>query len=150
MNDTLKINHSEEEWKEILSPGKYQALRKNGTERPFTGKYYLYNEKGIYSCSGCGNNLFTSEMKFKSNYGWPSFDHVLKGERIKTRTDVSFGSIRNEIVCCKCDSHLGYVYDDGPTETGKRYTVNSVCLDFRKSGRRKIDFQKRKNEVNIH
>ncbi len=137
MNDTAKISHSEEEWKELLTPARYEALRKNATERPFSGKYYLYNEKGIYCCSGCGNNLFTSAMKFKSNCGWPSFDDVIKGERIKTRFDDSFGSLRTEVSCSKCDSHLGYLFDDGPTSTHKRYSINSVCLDFRKISTRR-------------
>jgi len=139
MNDSLIIQHSEEEWKEILTPGQYLALRKNGTERPFTGKYYHHHQKGIYSCSACGNPLFTSEMKFDSPHGWASFDRELKGERIITRIDNSFGNMRTEILCGKCDSHLGHLFIDPTTLTGKRYSVNSVCLDFHKSeGRRTV------------
>ncbi len=130
--DTTKVEHSEEEWKKILTPNQYSVLREAGTEAPFTGKYYLNKEKGVYVCAACGNELFTSDMKFDSRCGWPSFDREVAGGHIKTKTDKSHGMIRTEILCARCGSHLGHIFDDGPTETGVRYCVNSVSLDFKK------------------
>lgn len=123
---------TEEEWKQQLSPEQYRVLREKGTERPFTGKFYLHEEKGIYTCAACGNELFASNMKFNSSCGWPSFDKEIAGGKIKTQRDLSHGMIRTEIMCAKCGSHLGHLFDDGPTETGMRYCVNSVSLDFKK------------------
>jgi methionine-R-sulfoxide reductase len=128
----MEINKSEEEWKKELSPEQYHVLREKGTERPFTGKYYLNTEKGLYVCAACGNELFTSEMKFDSGCGWPSFDKEIDGGKITIKKDTSHGMIRTEILCAKCGSHLGHLFDDGPTETGMRYCVNSLSLDFRK------------------
>jgi methionine-R-sulfoxide reductase len=127
---TVKL--SEQEWKEKLTPEQYHVLREKGTEPPFSGKYYLHREKGIYVCAGCGNELFTSEMKFDSPCGWPSFDREMEGGRIKRAMDYSHGMIRTEILCARCGSHLGHLFDDGPTETGMRYCVNSLALDFKK------------------
>lgn len=122
---------SEEEWKQELSPEQYHVLREKGTERPFTGKYNMHFEKGIYNCAGCGYELFDDSQKFDSHCGWPSFDAELgNGDRIKKIRDITFGMVRTEIVCARCGGHLGHVFDDGPTETGQRYCVNSLSVDF--------------------
>ena len=131
-NDTNQVVKTEEEWKNLLSPDQYYVLREKGTEAPFTGKYYLNNEKGMYVCAACGNELFTSDMKFDSHCGWPSFDKEIVGGKIKTHLDSTHGMIRTEITCAKCGGHLGHLFDDGPTETGERYCVNSLSLDFKK------------------
>jgi methionine-R-sulfoxide reductase len=128
----MEINKTEEEWKKDLSPEQYHVLREKGTERPFTGKYYLNKENGVYVCAACGNELFTSDMKFDSGCGWPSFDREIKGGKIITKKDTSHGMIRTEIMCARCGSHLGHLFDDGPTETGARYCVNSLSLGFEK------------------
>lgn len=129
-NDENTVKLTEAEWKEKLTPQQYYILREKGTERPFTGKFYLHKEKGIYKCAGCGNELFTDEMKFDSHCGWPSFDREIAGGKIKQSKDYSFGMIRIEITCAKCGGHLGHIFDDGPTETGMRYCVNSLALTF--------------------
>ena len=128
----MELNKTNEEWKKELSTEQYRVLREKGTEPPFSGKFYLNNEKGIYVCGACGNELFTSDMKFDSGCGWPSFDKEIEGGKIITIKDTSQGMIRKEIVCARCGSHLGHLFDDGPTETGLRYCVNSVSLDFKK------------------
>ncbi len=125
-----KVTKTETEWKKKLSPEQYYVLREKGTEKPFTGQFYLTNDKGIYKCAACGNELFTSDMKFDSHCGWPSFDREIKGGKITTHTDTSFGMVRTEIMCGKCGGHLGHIFEDGPTETGKRYCVNSLSLEF--------------------
>lgn len=129
---TFKFQLSEEEWKKKLSPEQYYVLRQQGTERPFTGKFYLHKENGVYLCAGCGAELFTSDMKFESHCGWPSFDKEIEGGKILKRLDKSYGMIRTEIICANCGGHLGHLFDDGPTETGMRYCVNSLSLDFKK------------------
>ena len=121
---------TEEEWKKQLTPEQYHVLREKGTERAFTGKYYKTNEKGVYSCGACNAELFTSDMKFDSDCGWPSFDRAIEGGKINYTTDRTYGMIRTEITCAACGSHLGHVFDDGPTITGKRYCVNSLSLNF--------------------
>jgi methionine-R-sulfoxide reductase len=108
------------------------VLREKGTEAPFSGKYYRNEEKGVYVCGGCGSELFTSDMKFDAHCGWPSFDREIAGGKINTHIDSSHGMIRTEITCAKCGGHLGHLFDDGPTETGQRYCVNSLSLDFKK------------------
>jgi len=130
--DSMPFQRSEEEWRKILSPEQYEVLRMKGTERPFTGKYNLHKEEGVYKCAGCGQVLFTSDMKFESSCGWPSFDEEIAGGKILKREDRSHGMIRTEILCANCGSHLGHLFDDGPTESGLRYCVNSVSLDFEK------------------
>lgn len=129
---TFNYQLSEEEWKKKLSSDQYYILRQQGTERPHTGKFNLHKEKGIYVCGGCGAELFTSEMKFESHCGWPSFDKEIEGGKILKKLDKSYGMIRTEIVCANCGGHLGHLFDDGPTETGMRYCVNSLSLDFKK------------------
>ena len=128
----MEVSKTEDEWKKKLSSDQYHILREKGTERPFTGKFYLNKENGIYVCAACGNELFTSDMKFDSDCGWPSFDKEIPGGKIVTVKDTSHGMIRKEIVCSKCGSHLGHLFDDGTTETGMRYCVNSLSLDFKK------------------
>ena len=125
-----KIQKSEEEWKTQLGLEKYKILRQKGTEFPHTGEYNLHFENGNYCCAGCGEVLFESTSKFNAHCGWPSFDKSIptKVDYIK---DSSHGMIRTEILCASCGSHLGHVFDDGPTETGIRYCVNSLSLDFK-------------------
>lgn len=124
------MNHKNDEWKAKLSPEQYYILREKGTERPFTGSLLMNKDKGVYRCAGCGNELFTDEMKFDSHCGWPSFDREIAGGKIKKTIDKSHGMIRTEITCANCDGHLGHIFDDGPTETGERYCVNSLSLSF--------------------
>jgi methionine-R-sulfoxide reductase len=127
---STELPKTEGEWKKKLSDEQYYVLREKGTERPFTGKFYLHKDKGVYTCAACGNELFTSDMKFDSHCGWPSFDREIKGGKIRTEVDSSHGMIRSEIMCAKCGGHLGHLFNDGPTETGIRYCVNSLSLEF--------------------
>ncbi len=124
------IKKSEQEWREVLSPQQFQILREKGTDRPFTGKYYRTTDEGVYQCAACGNELFTSDMKFDSDCGWPSFDRAVEGGKITTARDLSHGMVRTEILCAKCGGHLGHLFEDGPTDTGLRYCVNSTSLNF--------------------
>lgn len=126
-----KLKHTEEEWKKILSQEQYDILRKKGTERPFTGKYDKFFGDGMYVCAGCGQELFTSDSKFDSGCGWPAFDVPVEKGNVDYKKDMSFGMYRVEILCSKCGGHLGHVFNDGPTETGERYCVNSASLDFK-------------------
>jgi methionine-R-sulfoxide reductase len=135
MDTTQTITRSEEEWKKVLTPEQYAILREKGTDRPFAGKYYTTTDKGVYLCAGCGSELFTSDMKFDSHCGWPSFDKEILGGKVTTKVDKSHGMIRTEILCAKCGGHLGHLFDDGPTETGLRYCVNSTSLNFVKSSK---------------
>jgi len=116
-----------------LTPDEYRVLRNKGTEAAFTGKYYRHKENGTYVCAACDNELFSSKTKYDSGSGWPSFYEAISGEKIKYIEDETLGMNRVEIVCAKCDSHLGHIFDDGPNPTGKRYCVNSVSLDFNKA-----------------
>ncbi len=121
---------TEDQWKEELNPDQYHVLREKGTEAPFTGKFYLNKEKGTYVCGGCGEELFSSETKYDSGCGWPSFFKPLSRDKIKYELDKSHGRIRTEIMCANCDGHLGHVFNDGPGPKGERYCVNSLSLDF--------------------
>jgi len=123
---------SEQDWKKKLNPKQYHVLREKGTEMPFTGKLLHNKEKGIYTCGGCGTELFSSDTKFDSGTGWPSFDEPMNRENVELKKDFSHGMIRTEVICRKCKSHLGHLFDDGPTETGKRFCINSCSLDFKK------------------
>lgn len=126
------INHSDEEWKNILSKEQFDILRKKGTERPFTGKFEKHWEDGIYVCAGCGNELFKSDSKFDAGCGWPSFYEALDKTKIVEKLDTSHFMTRTEILCANCGGHLGHVFPDGPKPTGLRYCVNSLSLDFKK------------------
>ena len=128
---TYPIQKTEEEWLEQLGPEKYHVLRKKGTERPFTGEYNLHFEDGKYNCGACDAPLFQGDSKFESGCGWPSFDQSIDGA-IEYVRDKTLGMIRTEILCANCGSHIGHVFDDGPTETGQRYCVNSVSVAFEK------------------
>jgi methionine-R-sulfoxide reductase len=129
---TEKVELSESEWKSRLTPAQYHILREKGTERPFTGEFNKHSEPGTYVCAGCGYELFTSDMKFDSHCGWPSFDKEIGEGRVKKVKDFTHGMIRTEILCARCGGHLGHIFDDGPTETGMRYCVNSLSLGFKK------------------
>jgi len=117
-------------WKDKLSEEEYFVTRCSGTEPPFTGKYYKYKEKGTYNCNCCKQPLFSSDVKYDSGSGWPSFWDAMDSEQIKEETDTSYGMVRIEITCVKCDAHLGHVFPDGPEPTGERYCVNSLSMDF--------------------
>ncbi len=121
---------TEEEWRKLLEPEVYRVLREKGTEPAFTGVYDGHFEDGVYVCAGCQEVLFDSQFKFNSHCGWPAFDQAEKG-KVREEKDTSFGMIRVEILCARCDGHLGHVFTDGPTETGLRYCVNSLALNFK-------------------
>ena len=127
------IKTSKEEWRRCLSPEEYLILREAGTESPFSGKLLHNKEKGVYECAACGNPLFSSDTKFDSGTGWPSFWDPASEKSVEFKTDEGYGGTRTEVLCKKCGGHLGHVFDDGPKEeTGKRYCINSVSLSFKK------------------
>lgn len=132
------VKKSEAEWRQELGDERYEILRNKGTERPFTGEYNLHFEKGTYTCGGCGEPLFSSDGKFESHCGWPSFSDAIEG-KIEYRKDTSFGMVRTEILCKKCGGHLGHIFDDGPAPTGNRYCVNSLSIDFKPEGSDKLE-----------
>lgn len=123
--------HDDAYWREKLTPEQYRVLREGGTERPFTGEHLNTHANGKFTCAACGSQLFASDTKFESGTGWPSFDQALPGA-IAYLKDASHGMVRTEVQCANCGSHLGHVFDDGPTGTGKRYCINSVCLNIEK------------------
>lgn len=125
------MTNNDDEWKLTLSPEQYKVLRECGTEPPFTGKYVNHKENGVYICAGCGNELFSSDTKYESGSGWPSFWDQVSEDSIERKEDNSLWMKRIEIVCKKCGGHLGHVFDDGPNPTGLRYCVNSLSLDFK-------------------
>ena len=128
---SLKVEKSESDWKKELSPEAYEVTRNAATERPFTGPHLDNKDSGDYTCVCCGAKLFSSDAKFDSGTGWPSFTEPANLENVELRSDVSHGMRRTEVVCKNCDAHLGHVFDDGPAETGQRYCINGCALEFK-------------------
>jgi len=133
----VQIKKTEAEWKKTLTPLQYEVLREKGTERPFTGKDWDNHEKGTYYCAGCHLELFSSDTKFESGTGWPSFYQPIKQGVVAVGTDTSYGMVRDEVPCARCGGHLGHVFNDGPKPTGQRYCMNSVSMVFEKSEKKK-------------
>lgn len=130
MGSFKKTSKTKEQWKSILSNESYQVTRESGTERPFTGKYWNFDQDGTYKCICCSEPLFESDTKFDAGCGWPSFFLPINTKSIKEIEDNSFGMSRTEVKCSKCDAHLGHVFNDGPEPSGLRYCINSVSIDF--------------------
>ena len=128
-----KIAKSEEDWKKELTEEEYHILREKGTERPWTGALLENKEKGVYECAACGNELYSSDTKYDSGSGWPSFYDPISAEAVDFETDKSFGMVRTEVKCARCGSHLGHVFPDGPQPSGQRYCMNSAALNFKKA-----------------
>lgn len=132
-NNPYPIQKSEEQWKSVLTEEQYYVLREKGTEKAFTGAYWDNKEKGTYYCAACQTPLFSSDTKFKSGTGWPSYYAPINNTNVATETDTTFGWIRVEVLCAQCGGHLGHVFEDGPKPTGLRYCINSVSLTFKSS-----------------
>ena len=128
-----KVSKSDSEWQRLLTPQQYEVTRQKGTEPAFSGEYYDFREEGVYQCVCCGNDLFSSETKFDSGTGWPSFWSSVSKDSVELKSDNSHGMQRTEVICKKCGGHLGHVFDDGPKPSGQRFCMNSVSLKFKEN-----------------
>lgn len=144
--DTSKVALSDNEWQKILSPEVYNVARQKGTERPFTSKYETSKEVGTYYCAVCGNALFKSDTKFESGCGWPSFYQPISKSSVIYAPDNTYGMQRTEVMCGRCKSHLGHVFEDGPPPTGLRYCINGVVLDFKKAQEAEKNYNQQQNK----
>lgn len=145
-NDITPVIKTEEEWRQLLPADVFAVARLKGTERPWTSKYEDFNEVGTYYCKACGNGLFLSDTKFESGCGWPSFYKPLSKTSIIYEADHTHGMVRTEVMCGKCKSHLGHVFDDGPPPTGLRYCINGVILDFKEAQKAQESYDAAKND----